>query len=646
MGLSRGYVVAILTLLSIVNYADRWSVAGVLNELQRPPSSGGFGLSDLQGGLLTSAFVLSYMIFSPVCGFLGDRYSRREIIFVGIAIWSGATLSSSFASEYMQFLAFRAVVGIGEASYATIAPTLVADLYSLEERTLALGYYTSSIPIGSALGYIVGGVTSRVAGWRWAFRITPVAGFLLAGVLYLFVAEPPRGTSDAVTQQRGSPVPTSPGGSGGGGVGGSPAPPPPIKAHGLWGFWVDVKLILRSRAFVWSTLGNSTMAFVSGALAQWAPAYLQRVNCADVSGSDLTDCESQINFIFGGMAVVTGTMGTLMGAALSKWYGRRNVNADAIVSGLGLIASTPAVFLALHTAPLHANVAWACIFVAELTVSLTWAPTNAILLSVVPPHQRSTASGLSMLATHAMGDSVSPIAVGYVADKLHDGGRGLSRAMALQHALYLVVFWCFAGGLFFFITANHLQADRVTALGGGYGLLDAEGHGGRTGSSGGNASGGGSGGGGGISGGGGDDGVGDDDIRGGAVGGGSPGRQRSPRPLVDLGRRARDAAPRNNGRLMGDLDAEQSLSLTAPGAIGRTSDGRPRGSGGVGGGDYRRYEPVDVADDGGTRSRSYDRVGGAMPPRSPDGSAELLPRTPRDGTGRGPGGTPGGVELI
>lgn len=605
MGLSRGYVVAILTLLSIVNYADRWSVAGVLNELQRPPASGGFGLSDLQGGLLTSAFVLSYMIFSPVCGFLGDRYSRREIIFLGIAVWSGATLSSSFASEYRQFLAFRAVVGIGEASYATIAPTLVADLYSLEERTLALGYYTSSIPIGSALGYIVGGVTSRVAGWRWAFRITPVAGFLLAGVLYLFVAEPPRGTSDAVAQQRGTSVPASPGGSSGG-VGGSPAPPPPIKAHGLWGFWVDVKLILRSRAFVWSTLGNSTMAFVSGALAQWAPAYLQRVNCGDVSGSALTDCESQINFIFGGMAVVTGTMGTLMGAALSKWYGRRNVNADAIVSGLGLIASTPAVFLALHTAPLHANFAWACIFVAELTVSLTWAPTNAILLSVVPPHQRSTASGLSMLATHAMGDSVSPIAVGYVADKLHDGGRGLSRAMALQHALYLVVFWCFAGGLFFFITANHLQADRVTALGGGYGLLDAEGQGGRTGSGGGNSSGGG--------GGGGEGGVGDDDdIRGGSVvGGGSPGRQRSPRPLVELGRHGREGAPRNDGRLLGDMGAEQSMSLTAPGAIGRTADGRPRGGGGVGSGrgDYQRYEPVDVGDDGGARSRAYDRGGG------------------------------------
>ncbi|GAB0492179.1 hypothetical protein MMPV_003439 [Pyropia vietnamensis] len=625
MGLSRGYVVAILTLLSIVNYADRWSVAGVLNELQRPPASGGFGLSDLQGGLLTSAFVLSYMIFSPVCGFLGDRYSRREIIFVGIAIWSGATLSSSFATEYWQFLAFRAVVGIGEASYATIAPTLVADLYALEERTLALGYYTSSIPIGSALGYIVGGVTSRVAGWRWAFRITPVVGFLLAGVLYLFVAEPPRGTSDAVAQQRGTPVPASPGGSGG-----------------------DVKLILRSRAFVWSTLGNSTMAFVSGALAQWAPAYLQRVNCGDASGSALTDCESQINFIFGGMAVVTGTMGTLMGAALSKWYGRRNVNADAIVSGLGLIASTPAVFLALHTAPLHANVAWACIFVAELTVSLTWAPTNAILLSVVPPHQRSTASGLSMLATHAMGDSVSPIAVGYVADKLHDGGRGLSRAMALQHALYLVVFWCFAGGLFFFITANHLQADRVTALGGGYGLLDTEGQGGRAGSGGGSSSNGG--GGGGSSGGGGDGGAGDDDIRGGIVGSGSPGRQRSPRPLVELGRRGREAAPRNDGRLLGELDDEQSLSLTAPGAIGRTPDGRPRGGGGVGsGGDYRRYEPVGVADEGGTRSRAYDRGGGGMPPRSPDGGAgadRLAPRSPRDVAGRGPGGTPGGVDLL
>jgi len=621
MGLSRGYVVAILTLLSIVNYADRWSVAGVLNELQRPPSSGGFGLSDLQGGLLTSAFVLSYMIFSPVCGFLGDRHSRREIIFVGIAVWSGATLSSSFATEYWQFLAFRAVVGIGEASYATIAPTLVADLYSLEERTLALGYYTSSIPIGSALGYIVGGLTSRVAGWRWAFRITPVAGFLLAGALYLFVAEPPRGTSDVVPQAR---VSASPGGSGA--TSSAPAPPVPVKAHGVWGFWTDVKLILRSRAFVWSTLGNSTMAFVSGALAQWAPAYLQRVNCADVTGSALTDCESQINFIFGGMAVVTGTVGTLLGAALSKWYGRRNVNADAIVSGLGLIASTPAVFLALHTAPLHANMAWACIFVAELTVSLTWAPTNAILLSVVAPHQRSTASGLSMLATHAMGDSVSPIAVGYVADKLHDGGRGLSRAMALQHALYLVVFWCFAGGLFFFITANHLQGDRLTALAGGYGPLDVEGD----------------------SGGGGGDGDGDDGRRRVGGGGGSPGRERSPRALLEMGPRGGGGLG-NDGRLLGEVDDGQSLSLTAPGAIGRTPDGRPRGGGGGPGGrggvEFGRYEPVEVADVGGGRSWAYDRTGIPVSPGGTGGSGRLTPLSPRGGGSRGVGVAPGGVLL-
>jgi len=150
--LPRILVVCLLFLINLLNYMDRLTIAGILSELQLSPSEGGFGITDNEAGILSSIFVSTYMVLSPVFGFLGDRVPRKIILAVGVLVWAVSTMLCSFASSYSELLVFRSMVGFGEASYATIAPTLIADFYPVEQRATALAFYFTATPLGSALG--------------------------------------------------------------------------------------------------------------------------------------------------------------------------------------------------------------------------------------------------------------------------------------------------------------------------------------------------------------------------------------------------------------------------------------------------------------------------------------------------------------
>jgi MFS family permease len=550
MVLGRGWVVALLFGISLFTYIDRWSAAAILNDLQAPPdppgfsakggggSGGGFGLTDTDGGLVTSVFVIAYMLLSPVFGYLGDRMPRIPLLFLGILVWSVSTFLSSFSYRFWQFLFFRSLVGVGEASYAVLAPTLIADLYPAgPERTRVLGYYCTSIPLGSALGYVYAGEVARLLSWRYAFRFSPVISFLLSAVLLLCVSEPNRGSVDVpvgVAPAAAYPMPGTSAGlqagapddpprvdvksvlgatsggdrvsgihgtsvacplaTNGGSAGlaratadeqvaaiagippkplGAPSPGPPASpaaltatasngnpSRGIASFAKDVVSVLRTRSFFFCNLGAIGMTFTAGALAQWAPSYLQRVNCVPTDAV----CESRITRTFGIVTIITGTLGTLSGAGLSRWYSKRSQSADAIVCGMGLLLATPSVFISIYLAPTMYMATWAAIFTGEWLVSLVWAPYTAILLSVVPPNQRGTANSLSLLTMHLFGDSMSPILVGVAADALHSGGDGVSRAVALQHALYLSVVSTVIGSFFFLYGGIFLPADRAAAM--------------------------------------------------------------------------------------------------------------------------------------------------------------------------------------
>lgn len=428
----------ILTGINLLNYLDRWSVAGILPELQAE-----FGVSDAQGGLLTSVFVVSYMLLSPLFGFLGDRLPRKNILILGVSVWCASSLAGSWVNRFDDLLICRALVGVGEASYATIAPTLIADLYAAEERARWLSVYFVAVPVGSALGFIVGGTTAAYMGWRWAFRFTPCSAIVLISLLYFFMEEPVRGQADrhggidAVFSSDGETR---------------------LYEAGCTDFLKDTRDIWKTKSFFWSTLGLTSITFVLGALAQWGPSLLTRINCLEEK--HLTECKYHINLVFGVISCVTGILGTLLGAWLSTRFSRPDNAADAVLCSIGLALAAPCISLALRVAPRSLNLAWMFIFLGEVAVSITWAPVTAMLLYVIVPRQRGLASGMQTLTSHLFGDASSPVLVGYIADYLREH-HDLDRAEGLQKALYPTAAWALVGSLFFAVATIFISHDRA-----------------------------------------------------------------------------------------------------------------------------------------------------------------------------------------
>ena len=254
--------VVILFFINLLNYMDRFTVAGVLTSIEKY-----YHLSHSQSGLLQTSFIISYMIFAPIFGYLGDRYSRKLIMVFGIIFWSLTTFSGSLIpAEYpILFFIMRALVGTGEASYSTIAPTLIADLFAPEMRSKMLAFFYFAIPVGSGLGYIVGSsVASLMGSWHWALRVTPILGLICVLLLILLVREPKRGESEGALQIRETTV---------------------LKE--------DLKYILSVKSFIWTTIGFTSVTFSVGALSWWAPTYMKYAY--EVSGTE----KSEDWFVFG-----------------------------------------------------------------------------------------------------------------------------------------------------------------------------------------------------------------------------------------------------------------------------------------------------------------------------------------------------------
>ena len=140
-------ILALLTGLNLLNYLDRLVVSAVLPRIQTE-----FSLSNFQGGLLATVFLVGYFLTSPIFGALGDRVPRKGLIAIGVGVWSAATIASGFATGLWSLLAARVMVGVGEASYATLAPTIIDDLTAPDKKGRALAVFYIAAPVGGALG--------------------------------------------------------------------------------------------------------------------------------------------------------------------------------------------------------------------------------------------------------------------------------------------------------------------------------------------------------------------------------------------------------------------------------------------------------------------------------------------------------------
>lgn len=357
---------ALLTSLNLLNYIDR----SVLFAVQ-PLVQGEFHLTNTQVGYLTSAFLGFYMVAAPFTGPLADRYSRKLIIVLGAIFWSGLTLLTAVTHTYWELLVRHTLVGVGEATFVTIAPTFVADLFPEEKRGRIFGIFYLAIPVGTAAGYLLGGKLGPHMGWRYPFYIAAVPGFLLA-LAVAFLREPERGQFDSVK-----------------------ATPERATLMGL----------ARNPAFWTVTLGMAAGTFSLGGIQVWMPTFLSRVRGYSLESA---------NLMFGKIVVVDGILASLIGGWLGDKLLPRMKSSYYFVSAISMGLGVPVMIVALF---MKGPIMLPAIAVAAFLLLLNTSPLNTALVNAVEAHIRATAIAVNIFIFHLLGDVPSPTLMGMVADK-------------------------------------------------------------------------------------------------------------------------------------------------------------------------------------------------------------------------------------
>lgn len=383
------YALGVLTFINLFNYIDRWVVAAVVESLKKSE----LHLTDTQLGLIPTGFIVVYTLTSPLFGTFGDRAKRPPLIALGVAIWSLATALGGFARGFVSLFVARSAVGVGEAAYGTIAPALLADSFPLDRRGRVMSVFFMAIPVGSAAGYILGGLVDQHYGWRAAFWIAGAPGLLLS-LLVLMVKDPPRGVA---------------------------AKPESVARTYLH--------LLKNKRYLLTALGYGAYTFALGGLGFWMPAFLERVR-------GMT--RSQATVTFGLIAFATGFVGTFLGGWLGDRFLARSKQSYLWVSGIATLVAMPFAWLAL-TSP-QKMVYLPAIVVAEILIFMSTGPINSAIVSLVSPVERATAMGLAVFLMHLVGDIPATPLIGILSDRngLAQGILVVPLAIALAGVIWIV----------------------------------------------------------------------------------------------------------------------------------------------------------------------------------------------------------------
>lgn len=361
-------VLIIFTLLNLINYIDRLVIFSIQDLIKKD-----FTLTDAKLGLLASAFMVCYMVAALILGWLGDRFNRKYIVFASALVWSIATFTSGLMHDYTTLLITRMIVGIGEAAYTTIVPSMIGDYFRGKPKGKVLSIYYVVMPLGGALSYLVGGNIGPEFGWQRPFQIMGVIGIPLA-ILLLFIKEPARENKDLP------------------------------EAKFSFSILQNYKMLLQNKAFIFVTLGMAAYTFTMGGLSSWMPSLLHRYQNMPLE---------KANNVFGIITVVASLTGVLGGGIISDYLRSKSKSAYFKVSGWGCLLAIPFGVIALIG---HIPVIYPAIFIGEFFLFMVISPTNAILLNCVQARIRASAFAVNILVIHLMGDSFAPPIIGKLSD--------------------------------------------------------------------------------------------------------------------------------------------------------------------------------------------------------------------------------------
>jgi MFS family permease len=357
-------------------------------------------------GSLATAFLITYMISAPALSFLADRFSRWIVIGVCVLLWSAATFASGLAWTFLALALAR--VASASAMVAMVQQRRRCSLiiFPIQVRGRIMAIFCCAIPVGSALGYVLGGLINAQMGWRWAFYIAAIPGIVL-GLLCFWRRDPRAPTGAREERKRANKE--------------------------------DYLTLFRNRSFVFNCGAQTAMTFALGGMAFWMPAYLIFRDQPPALATPM----------FGGITVVAGLISTLFGGFIADRLQKRVGGAYFLVSGAGMLLAFP-FFIATLYLPFPA--AWVSLFLAVFFVFLNTGPSNAALANVAPAKIRATAFALNILIIHALGDAISPPLLGLVAGRWN-----------MNVSFFVVSFAMLVSGIVWLLGMKFLAADTAAA---------------------------------------------------------------------------------------------------------------------------------------------------------------------------------------
>jgi MFS family permease len=363
------FALTILFAMNLLNYIDRYSFFAVGTQIKRDLT-----IDDKWFGVLGGSFMIVYTIVSPLMGWLGDRYNRRMILAGGVGLWSLATVGTAYSHSFSEMFFWRALLGVGEASYGVIAPALLADLFSVEKRGRAMGIYYLALPIGTALGFIIAGRVAFHWGWHPVFLVVGIPG-LLAAVAGLTILDPGRGASEGKKYIAKSDRPRL----------------------------RDYAELFKTRTFVYNTAGMAAATFATGAYAAWGSTFYQRVR-----GMSLKEANDSIGILLAFAGLIGIGLSTFL-ADLLRRYTRR---AYLLLASTVVLASVPLGIAGILDPARISSLA--LLFTASVLMAMVLGPSNTVTANVVPANRRAAGYALFIFLIHLFGDISSPILLGWI----------------------------------------------------------------------------------------------------------------------------------------------------------------------------------------------------------------------------------------
>lgn len=428
----RAYVLFALVVVYTFNFIDR-QIVGIL----AVPIKTELALTDTQLSLMGGlAFALFYTFLGIPIAMLADRSSRTWIMTIALAIWSAMTAACGFAQNFAHLFLARLGVGIGEAGGVAPAYSLISDYFPQEKRARALSIYSFGIPIGSALGMLLGGVLATSLGWRQAFFIVGLAGLAIVPVFRLTMREPKRGALDSGTALT--------------------APAPISQVLGT---------IAGKKSFWGLSFGAASSSMMGYGLIFWLPSFFVRSYGDALPGFFvwLPEFAKPVDagpalyaaYFYASIVLLGGIAGIWFGGSMADRYGKDKKGAYAFVPACAFVATVP-FFLAGVTA----HSLWIAFpaFLVIQALSLVWlGPVLTAFQHLAAPNMRATASAIFLFINNLIGIGLGNLAIGAISD-------GLSAQFGDESLRYAIlsgtVFYFIAAGLLF-VTAPRLKKDWV-----------------------------------------------------------------------------------------------------------------------------------------------------------------------------------------